>query len=415
VVFDSYLRENFYPLSLTRPIFGLLCGTKSLVQNIEEALDSKVTDVIVPKYLESVCTDDHREKKVNDSVTEKCLAINGLANPTFPLLKEIGKCLQDSSRGDFVATDQDGDPVFGVFDSLRPEALGSKERIAGIDRRVISSETLNPPILRYPWEIVSVNSDVIKSQANSFEDSGKRDFESLGSRLHVDSSAEVQRFVTIDTRQGDVVIDKDAIIESFSHITGPAYIGRESIIKSARIRQGSSIGRVCRVGGEIEESLLFDYTNKYHEGFIGHSILGSWVNLGALTTNSDLKNTYGQIKVNLQSTSTNTGLNKVGCYVGDMAKTAIGTLIMSGKSLGVSSNVFGTIVDDVPSFTFHAKSLGAELHEIYIESSIETQRRMMERRRIKMTQNYAEMIKAVYNMTAKDRLAKQVKKGKFEL
>jgi UDP-N-acetylglucosamine diphosphorylase / glucose-1-phosphate thymidylyltransferase / UDP-N-acetylgalactosamine diphosphorylase / glucosamine-1-phosphate N-acetyltransferase / galactosamine-1-phosphate N-acetyltransferase len=415
VVFDSYIRENFYPLSLTRPTFDFLCGTKSLLQNIEDGLNSKITDLIVPKYLEAICKDDHPQTRVNDSISEKCLAVNALVNPTFPLLSEIKKAVQEKRKG-FVVTDQDGNPVFGVFERLRPEVLATKEKTAGIERKPISnSENQNPPIFQHPWKMVSRNSDVIRKQAKGFEDSGKRDFELLGSKLHVDSSAEVQRFVTIDTRNGDVILEKGARIESFSHITGPAYIGKDSIIKSAKIREGTSIGSNCRASGEIEESIVYDYTNKNHDGFIGHSILGSWVNLGALTTNSDLKNTYGNIKVNLQGTSTNTGLNKVGCFVGDMTKTAIGTLIMSGKTMGVSSHVFGTVGEDVPSFTLYAKSLGAKSCEIYIESSVETQRRMMERRNIKMTQNYLEMIKAVYNLTMKDRTAKKVTKGKFEL
>lgn len=413
VVFESHIRENFYPLSLTRPAFDFLCGTKSLLENIESALESKATDLIVPKYLEGICRGDHPQQRVNDSISERCLAVSGLTSPMFPLLSEIKKVL-DEKKSDLVVTDSDGNAIFGVFEELHPETLASTEQTVGIQRRAISNENMDSAVLRFPWEMVSKNPDIIRKQASAFLDSEKRDFEILGSKLHVASSAQIGRYVTADTRNGDVIIDEDAVVESFSHITGPAYIGKNSIVKSAKIREGTSVGKACRASGEIENSIVFDYTNKNHDGFIGHSILGSWVNIGALTTNSDLKNTYGQIKVNLQGTSRNTGLNKVGCFVGDMSKTSIGTLIMSGKTIGVSSQVFGNVTDDVSSFTLYSKSSG-ESREIYLESAIETQRRMMERRNIRMTQNYSDMIKSVYNLTSKERIAKQVTKGKFEI
>lgn len=416
VVFDSYLRENFYPLSLTRPTFDFLCGTKSFFESIESALATKVTDLIVPKYLEAVCRERHKSLRVNEEVNERCLAINSLLSPIFPISAEIEKA-QRNSRRDFLVADQEGNPVFGVFERLRPEALSSRERTAGVDKLFLSQDTKSKSLFSYPWDIILNNGNVIKSQSVNFESyTSNQNCEVLGSRLHVARSASIERLVTFDTRSGDIVVDEDAIIQSFSHLTGPAYIGKGSIVKSARIREGTSIGAMCRIGGEVEESIISDYSNKNHDGFVGHSFLGSWVNLGALTTNSDLKNTYGQIKVNLSgSNPVNTGLNKVGCFIGDMAKTAIGTLIMSGKTIGVSSQVFGTLTEDVPSFTMYAKSLGKESSEIYIESAIETQRRMMERREVKMTESDADMIKAVFNLTSKDRSAKQVKKEKFEL
>ncbi len=417
VVFDSYLRENFYPLSLARPTFEFLCGTRSLLESIESSLGSNVTDLIVPKYLESVCREKHGCYKVNEEVNSRCLAINSLLSPNFPISKEIEKVSQDPN-GDVVVSDREGNPAFGIFEKFRPEALATRERTVGVNRQFLSDESSNHCLITHPWDMNSINGEVIKSQAKGLEvtSPNNQGYEVLGSRLHVAESAEVEHYVTFDTRSGDIIIADDAKIQSFSHFQGPAYIGKKTIVKSARIREGTSVGAACRVGGEVEECILSDYVNKNHDGFLGHSLLGSWVNLGALTTNSDLKNTYGQIKVKLSGPSPiSTGLNKVGCYIGDMSKTAIGTLIMSGKTLGVSSQVFGTLTEDVPSFTLYAKSHREESSEIYIESAIETQRRMMERRGVKMTTNDADLVKALFNLTAKDRIAGQVKKERFEL
>ncbi len=219
----------------------------------------------------------------------------------------------------------------------------------------------------------------------------------------------------MDSRHGPIIVDDLAVIQSQSHITGPCYVGEKSVIKSARVREDTSIGRECRVGGEVEASIISDYSNKNHDGFIGHSIIGSWVNMGALTTNSDLKNTYGEIRATVKSRDIKTGSVKVGCFIADMAKTSIGSLISSGNSIGVSSQVFGLVLENVPSFAMHAKSLQAESREIYIDSAIKTQQRMMERRGVTMTQSYSDMMKYVFEITSEDRAARGVRPGKFEL
>jgi UDP-N-acetylglucosamine diphosphorylase / glucose-1-phosphate thymidylyltransferase / UDP-N-acetylgalactosamine diphosphorylase / glucosamine-1-phosphate N-acetyltransferase / galactosamine-1-phosphate N-acetyltransferase len=414
-VFDSPIRENFYPLSLTRPTFDFLCGTRSLLENIERALGAAVTDLIVPKYLEEICKEEHPKVTVNDNVMGRCLALNALISPTFPLGSEITRMVEEQN-GDFIARDEEGNPIFGMFENFEPEALTSSQYKDDLAGKIYRSEDGKIPLLSYPWQLVSVNGGAILKQSVGFENASDQNCEVLGSRLHVLGSAEIERNVTIDSREGDVVIAEGAHVESFSRITGPAFVGKRSMVKSAKIRGGTSIGEACRIAGELEDSIIFNFSNKNHDGFIGHSIVGSWVNLGALTTNSDLKNTYGKIKVTLQGTkkTVNTELNKVGSFIGDMAKSSIGTLIMSGKSIGVSSQIFGTVTDDVPSFTLYAKSLGSESREIYVESVIETQRRMMARRNITMSEKYADMIKRVHNLTSNERVAAGVKKGKFQ-
>ncbi|GAJ24797.1 unnamed protein product, partial [marine sediment metagenome] len=108
--------------------------------------------------------------------------------------------------------------------------------------------------------------------------------------------AVIHNLVCIDVSDGPVYIDKGAVIRPFTTIIGPSYIGRDTIVERAKIIK-SSIGPVCRMGGEVEACTFQGYSNKYHEGFIGHSFIGEWVNLGALTTNSDIKNNYGSVKV----------------------------------------------------------------------------------------------------------------------
>lgn len=378
----------------------------------------------MPEYLATTTSEQHPGKRVNVQVDEMCLVLNALLRPDYPLLAGIAKA-RDIIRGDFLVTNQSGVPLFGILEEVTPELLGSKRLPSGLKRLEVARLNHVAPIFDYPWELVSSNSEMIKTQigAHEFSLGGdldqhlSADREIIGNGgLHVSETSTVEKYVTFDTTAGAVYLDDESIIESYSRITGPAYIGKSTRVKSARVSKGTSVGAHCILAGEVEESILFDYTNKSHDGFIGHSIMGSWVNLGAMTTNSDLKNTYGKVKVNLGgSRSHDTGMIKLGCFIGDMCKTAIGTSILSGKKVGVSSQVFGTVLEDVPSFTMYARSLSERSAEMYIESAVETQRRMMERRKVKMSEDYEKMIRSVFKMTAKDRRSGRVKKARFNL
>ena len=135
------------------------------------------------------------------------------------------------------------------------------------------------------------------SSQKGFSSNRGNDLYIRGSRVSIADSADLERYVTIDATKGPVVIDEDAEVQSFSHIAGSCYIGKKAKVRSAKIREGTTLGADGKVAGEVEASIISEYSNKSHDGFIGHSILGSWVNLGALTTCSDLKNTYGTIRV----------------------------------------------------------------------------------------------------------------------
>jgi glucose-1-phosphate thymidylyltransferase len=139
------------------------------------------------------------------------------------------------------------------------------------------------------------------------------------------------------------------------------------------------------------------------------------VNIGAATTNSNLKNTYGTVKVMVKGKKVDTCLVKIGCFIGDYAKTSIGTQIYTGKKIGVASHVHGFVTEDVPSFTLWAKSLGAEPTELHLKSVIETQKRVFARRGIKQTSEDIELLKKLFRLTAQERRKARVVKGKFEL
>src|SRR5262249_48802392 len=140
--------------------------------------------------------------------------------------------------------------------------------------------------------------------------------------LAIHPEASVEPFVVADTRGGPVLIDRGAVVHSFSRLEGPCYVGRESLILGAKLR-GGSIGPKCRVGGEVEASILLGHSNKYHDGFLGHSYLGEWVNVAAGTQVSDLRNDYGPVRVTVNGARVATGLNKIGSVLRDHPNTGL--------------------------------------------------------------------------------------------
>ena len=144
----------------------------------------------------------------------------------------------------------------------------------------------------------------------------------------------------LDAEHGPIYLDEGAVVHPFTRIEGPCYIGQNSVLFGCKCRAGNSIGPMCRVGGEVESTILHGYSNNYHDGFLGHAYVGEWVNLGAMTTNSDLKNDYSEISVVLDGkVSVPTGETKLGALIGDHVKTSIGTLFNTGAYVGAMTMI----------------------------------------------------------------------------
>ncbi|MEE9586214.1 MAG: hypothetical protein V3W09_04860, partial [Nitrososphaerales archaeon] len=260
----------------------------------------------------------------------------------------------------------------------------------------------------YPWQLVERTSTSIEAQVKDLPRGDEPDLrrcEVLGrrSKLIFEGSCSVEPFVTFDLRRGSVLIGEGAEIQSSSRIEGPAYVGRWSQIRSARIHGGTTIGDHCKVGGEVDCSVFSGYSNKAHDGFLGHSYVGEWVNIGAGTSNSDIKNTYGTVKMDVGGRRVDTGSNKVGCFIADYAKASIGCYIYTGKRIGVSSQIHGYVSEDVPSFTIHTKSLTGKAFELRLNSAVETQKRMMNRREVQQTGEDKALLAKIFEITQNER------------
>ncbi|MEO0232285.1 MAG: hypothetical protein ABIM29_07075 [candidate division WOR-3 bacterium] len=260
-----------------------------------------------------------------------------------------------------------------------------KEFEKDYDLKEIKGEFLNTP-----FKLIHKFEEVLNEYLNLI----KKRYKKIGKGFY--SNSKIKNNVEIDTEKGIVIIEENVKIEPFTFIKGPAFIGKESLIKSGAKIYSSYIGPVSRIGGEIDSSLFIGYSNKAHEGFIGHSIIGEWVNLGAMTTNSDLKNNYSEVKINIRNEIINTHIIKFGAIIGDHVKTGIGTLIPTGAYIDIFSNIFsgGKFCPKyIPPFSW----VSHDKIEIYeIEKAIETAKKMMERRNVIMDEEYEKRIREIF-------------------
>ena len=208
------------------------------------------------------------------------------------------------------------------------------------------------------------------------------------------SGAIIEPHVLLDASTGPILIGKRATVQAFTRLVGPCSIGDGSTVVGDRI-SGSSIGPVCKVRGEVSASIFQEYSNKGHDGFVGHSYVGAWVNLGAGTVTSNLKNTYGTVALSTPAGKRETGMQFLGALIGDHAKTGIGTRLTTGTIVGPGANIFGTAMPPklVPPFAWgEAPPYG----RFELAKFLEVAERAMARRSVPMTPGIRQMLSDAY-------------------
>lgn len=359
-IFEDSFALQFAPISLMRPVFELLCGQFTSRERLLNSLPVEEWGVLVRPALSEVYAEEFPDARINDAIwlsEGQTLLINGRWLPTNEAISQLADVSSDTVGiiGSSVA-----------YLLLEPEESAllttdswdhAIKKIAET-RRFVNVEGVE---LQYPWDLVNQNrhqllADFALSQSSSEPSGDAKSLTIIGppELVRLSSSVEIDPFVVLDTRSGPIVIEENAKIQAFTRIEGPAFIGRETQIFRANIKSGTTIGPHCRLGGEIEESILHGFVNKYHEGFLGHSYICPWVNLGAQTNSSDLKNDYSEVKVPLSGVPIETHLVKVGCYIGDHSKAGLNSLFNTGSSVGVMCMVLPTgelLPKHLPSFS----------------------------------------------------------------
>jgi UDP-N-acetylglucosamine diphosphorylase/glucosamine-1-phosphate N-acetyltransferase len=423
--FEDEAYSNFLPLTYTRPVFECRSGMFSFLERAQRMFsDSKfllfTRDYLVPTLRKRVSYPVNEPNSIDDNV----LLVNGtlIANEEAKRLpeKKLDKNTLITQQGR-IALAYLGERVAKNHGEALCKPLTPRTS-KNLIKECKTLESSNLHFLTYPWDLVSssaklIEEDYFKLGRKGCEGTMDNKVVVYGDKekVYVGEGSFVEASVTLDARDGPIYIGSETVVHAGSRISGPTYIGDKTIITSGLIREGCSIGNVCRVGGELEETIVQGHTNKYHTGFIGHAYIGEWVNLGAATTNSDLKNTYGTVQVVTEGKKVDTHEKKIGCYIGDHAKTSIGTQIYTGRKIGVASHVHGFVTEDVPSFTIWAKSLGAKSVELELESAIKTQERVLSRRGVKQTREDVDLLKKLFEITAGEREEAGVAKERFVL
>jgi UDP-N-acetylglucosamine diphosphorylase/glucosamine-1-phosphate N-acetyltransferase len=265
-------------------------------------------------------------------------------------------------------------------------------------------------MVRYPWDLVRWNAERICSDWQMRGGCGSSadipHLQVLGprERVRIAAGARVEPFVLIDATAGPVVIERDAVVSAFTRLEGPCRVGPGTHLLGAKVRAGTTLGPQCRIGGEVECSIVQGHSNKYHDGFLGHAYVGEWVNLGAGTSNSDLRNDYGEVTVTVLGRRVATGQTKVGCFLGDHTKAGLGTLLNTGTSAGIFCNLLpsgGLLPRHVPSFASWWN--GALVDRADLSELLRTAGVVMSRRGAVLTEAHALLYRRLYEETAAER------------
>ncbi|MEW5993651.1 MAG: putative sugar nucleotidyl transferase [Candidatus Zixiibacteriota bacterium] len=405
-VYEDSKWRQFEPLTLLRPVYALRPGILSLLERIRHRFPEDDLCLAARGQLAPLVAQTFREYPVNivKRKSGETLFLNGRMR-SFGNLPEVVR----RSRISTLVQTKSGDTAAVLFKEVDlnslPEVATPADYVQ-LHRKLVKemppSET-SATLYDYIWDLIP-----------DIENAISEDFERVSSSLPLPQNVTVYdgaRLLNekaiflghdvnllpgavVDATQGPVYIGDNTRVEPHAVILGPCYIGPNSVVLAGRIA-GSSIGHTCRVGGEVETSVFQAYVNKYHAGFIGHSYVGQWVNFGAMTTNSDLKNNYSPIRVSLNGESYDTGSIKVGSFIGDHTKFGIGTLLTTGINIGVCCNIFGGgLVSDKEVASFNWGTTG-RFERYRFDKVIETAQRTAERRNCELSAAETMVLEAI--------------------
>lgn len=405
---------RFGPHALLRPVFALRCGIFTLVEKLVRAFPEAPLVLLVRPGLEDVTRTLYPSARVGDPPEEETLFVNARL------------CMTDDEVLHFLAASPSeasymaGGVLFAAKVAASRVAHAARWLRQGDPERAFEE-------IRFPAE---VNAFLARSAADlirwsprqivqdfryAYQAGAVRGAIDEGARVlnpaavHVARGARVMPGAVLNAEAGPILIEANATVEPLAYVEGPAAIGERSLVKAgAQIRGGTSIGPVCKIGGEVEASVFQAYANKQHDGFVGHSYVGEWVNLGAGTITSDLKNNYSSVRFYrsarewMERNGEDSGQRLLGLTVGDFTKTGISATFPTGAVVGVGCNLYGSALQPayVPSFVWGEPGALAE-HRI--DAMIETAARAMERRQAALGVPLDSRIREAYDETREER------------
>jgi UDP-N-acetylglucosamine diphosphorylase/glucosamine-1-phosphate N-acetyltransferase len=337
-----------------------------------------------------------------EAVEQMCAALRARSGGGEEKAKKKKSTSRSSSppRGTYEDAHAIGQDSYEERLPLEIEKLIEQHRL----RRV---ELADARLLSFPWQLIEFNAAVIADDFTGLPFRGQAEDCVLYPGVHVvnpeqvviGEKAVVRAGAVLDASDGPIVIADRVLVMPNAVVVGPAFLGAETIVRGgARILQGTSVGPVCKVGGEVEETIMAAYSNKQHDGFIGNSYIGEWVNIGAATNNSDLKNNYSAVRMWCAGSMRETGRQFLGLLMGDHTKTGINTLFNTGTVVGFNCNVYASELPGkfVPSFSW---GHGETMARYDLDRAMQTAATVMERRQMRFTNAHRDLFGKIFEIS----------------
>ena len=400
VLFEDSRARGFEPIALTRHVSHLLVGAHALRARVERAFAGEA----ITLHGRAAIMRYHGGKGERvERPGEAALFVNARALMTGALATRL------RATGEWIL--RQGDAVVAArLESASIARLAWDRDALDFDalEGIASTSIDDARLYDWVWDLIADNGERLVAD---FEERGAANEGTVmpgamlvaGDRIAIGRGAVVRTGAILDATDGPITIDDGAEVMPGAVIEGPCHIGQGSRVKiGAKIYGQTSIGPACKVGGEIENSIILGFSNKQHDGFLGHSYLGAWVNLGADTNTSDLKNNYGRIRVTLDGVEIDTGRMFLGALIGDHSKTGINTMLNTGTIIGVAANVFGGGFPSksIPSFSWG----GSDGFETFrLDRALELARTVMARRSVELTAADEELLAGIAASTTNTR------------
>ncbi|MCX7877529.1 MAG: putative sugar nucleotidyl transferase [Ignavibacteria bacterium] len=401
-IFEDHAITNLAPINYLRHTSEILCGAFSIARKIKDNTGKNPISLHARKYLSEWLKEIHPNYKVNTLKKDEYIFINSRIISDGENFSSIKKFLKRNNNSAIIIPENNSIIAFHISAELTEkisEIISEEENnlisfgdIEWLDLNKIEDKKLglDYKLINNPSDLIKHLHDELRNDLNSLIP-GKKKIKNNSQKLTSEKSE-------LDTSEGKIYIGKNTVIEPFCYIKGPVFIGDNCVIRSGSCIYGPvSVGNISKISGEITSSIIHSYVNKQHLGFLGHSYICEWVNLGAGTTTSNLKNNYSKISIDIGNVKIDTDSIFLGSIIGDHTKTGISTMLNTGTVIGISSNLYGSGYHKkmVKSFSWNDSSDNTEM-DYLIEKAISTARISMSRRKIEMSENYENMLRYLY-------------------
>jgi UDP-N-acetylglucosamine diphosphorylase/glucosamine-1-phosphate N-acetyltransferase len=388
-LYDDQRARGFQPFALTRPVAELRAGALLVRERWARALGGVVNGVVTAPHLARFVEPGSAPIARPGTLSRGTWLVNARFAPSLVRVRD-GSVL---TAGDRVAAVRLSGEL--STDALADGSATLDDLARGIGAAAPIDGWWVDDVWDYIRHLVAMLEADIPLVAKDIKAGAPKGASVVGTQpVFVERGAVVEPSVCFDTTEGPILLRTGSHVHAFTRLVGPLYVGEHTLVTSDRI-EASSIGDTCKVHGEISNSIFLGHSNKAHEGFIGHSIIGRWVNLGANTITSNLKNTYGDVHLWTPGGTRDTGLQFLGTMFGDHVKTGIGLCLTTGCVLGAGANVFGSVMPPKVVAPFSWGEAGA-FTPYRIDKFLETAERMMARRDVALEDGMRAQLEMAY-------------------